>query len=89
MIIGELVSDLDVCDVIVWGNISGSFYVDLQKAQVTNYDGAVKGPAFFSLPAQKIIHDRSVVLHNRVLRLQVNACLLKINRFHSSPLGRG
>lgn len=56
--------DLDVCGVIVWGNVSGSFYIDLQKAKVFNYDGAVKGPVFFSLPAQEIIRDRFHISHN-------------------------
>ncbi|XP_054479433.1 putative malate dehydrogenase 1B [Anoplopoma fimbria] len=48
----------DITNVIVWGNISGSFYIDLQRAKVFNYDGAIKGPAFFSQPAQKILHER-------------------------------
>lgn len=52
-------SVLDVTNVIVWGNISGSFYIDLQRAKVFNYDGAIKGPAFFSQPVLKILHDRS------------------------------
>ena len=53
-------SDADVTDVIVWGNISGTFYVDLQRAKIFNYDGAIKGPAFFSQAVLKIFHDRSV-----------------------------
>ncbi|XP_073318727.1 putative malate dehydrogenase 1B [Pagrus major] len=48
----------DVTNVLVWGNISGSFYVDLQRAKVFNYDGAIKGPAFFSQPVEKILHER-------------------------------
>ncbi|XP_044043983.1 putative malate dehydrogenase 1B isoform X2 [Siniperca chuatsi] len=48
----------DVTNVMVWGNISGSFYIDLQRAKVFNYDGAIKGPAFFSQPVQKILHER-------------------------------
>ncbi|XP_023126318.2 putative malate dehydrogenase 1B isoform X2 [Amphiprion ocellaris] len=48
----------DVTDVIVWGNISGDFYVDLQRAKVFNYDGAIKGPAFYSQPVLKICPDR-------------------------------
>uniref|UniRef100_A0A3Q1FWH7 Malate dehydrogenase 1B, NAD (soluble) n=1 Tax=Acanthochromis polyacanthus TaxID=80966 RepID=A0A3Q1FWH7_9TELE len=51
----------DVTDVIVWGNISGDFYVDLQRAKVFNYDGAIKGPAFYSQPVLKICHDRSKI----------------------------
>uniref|UniRef100_UPI003AB0543D putative malate dehydrogenase 1B n=1 Tax=Centroberyx gerrardi TaxID=166262 RepID=UPI003AB0543D len=48
----------DITDVIVWGNISGSFYVDLQRAQVFNYDGAIKGPASFSQPVLEMLYDR-------------------------------
>nr|XP_020447642.1 putative malate dehydrogenase 1B isoform X1 [Monopterus albus] len=49
----------DITDVIVWGNISGSFYIDLQMAKVFNYDGAIKGPSFFSQSLLKIFHDRN------------------------------
>ncbi|KAL6115443.1 mdh1b [Pungitius sinensis] len=48
----------DIRDVIVWGNISGSFYIELQWTKVFNYDGAIKGPAFFSQPALKLLHER-------------------------------
>ncbi|XP_042368979.1 putative malate dehydrogenase 1B [Plectropomus leopardus] len=48
----------DITNMLVWGNISGSFHIDLQRAKVFNYDGAIKGPAFFSQPAKKILHDR-------------------------------
>ncbi|KAG7241000.1 hypothetical protein INR49_026030, partial [Caranx melampygus] len=48
----------DITDIIVWGNISGSFYVDMQRAKVFNYDGAIKGPAFFSQSLLKVFHDR-------------------------------
>ncbi|XP_053170584.1 putative malate dehydrogenase 1B [Scomber japonicus] len=48
----------DITDVIVWGNISGSFYIDLQRAKVFNYDGPIKGPPFFSQPVLEVFHDR-------------------------------
>ncbi|KAF3857218.1 hypothetical protein F7725_009077 [Dissostichus mawsoni] len=48
----------DVTHVIVWGNISGSFYIDLQRAKVFNYDGPIKGPAYFSQPAKHILQER-------------------------------
>ncbi|KAM6893705.1 putative malate dehydrogenase 1B [Xenentodon cancila] len=48
----------DVTEVIVWGNISGIFYTDLQRAKVYNHHGAIKGPAFFSQPVLQIFHDR-------------------------------
>ncbi|XP_034033333.1 putative malate dehydrogenase 1B [Thalassophryne amazonica] len=48
----------DIKDVIVWGNISGSFYIDLQRAKVVNYEGAIKGPPSFSQPVLKLLFDR-------------------------------
>ncbi|KAM9766749.1 putative malate dehydrogenase 1B [Menidia menidia] len=49
----------DVTDVIIWGNISGGFYIDLQRAKIFNYDGAIKGPAFFSHAVLEVFHDRT------------------------------
>ncbi|XP_068165745.1 putative malate dehydrogenase 1B [Antennarius striatus] len=48
----------DVTNVIVWGNISGSFYIDLQRARVFNYDGPIRGPATFSQPVLKVLNER-------------------------------
>uniref|UniRef100_A0A3Q3BAM6 Malate dehydrogenase 1B, NAD (soluble) n=1 Tax=Kryptolebias marmoratus TaxID=37003 RepID=A0A3Q3BAM6_KRYMA len=49
----------DVTDVFVWGNISGAFFTDLQRAKVFNYRGAVTGPPSFSQPVLELLHDRS------------------------------
>lgn len=62
------VSAPDVTDIIVWGNVSSSFYVDLQRAKVYNYDGAISGPPFFSQPVLTIIHERCV---SRVISRQI------------------
>lgn len=53
----------------MWGNINGSFYVDLQRAKVFNYDGAVKGPAFYSQPVDKILYERFGKRKNRGVRI--------------------
>ncbi|KAJ8394487.1 hypothetical protein AAFF_G00044970 [Aldrovandia affinis] len=47
----------DVRDVIVWGNISGSFHIDLQRAKVFQCEGAIWGPPEFSRPVPEIIYD--------------------------------
>ncbi|KAL1022346.1 hypothetical protein UPYG_G00025460 [Umbra pygmaea] len=52
------VKTADVADVIVWGNINGSFHIDLQRAKVFQYKGAIWGPADFSQPVLDLIHDR-------------------------------
>ncbi|KAL4635808.1 putative malate dehydrogenase 1B [Arapaima gigas] len=48
----------DVNNVIVWGNISGSFHTDLQRAQVFRYQGAIWGPPGFSRPVLDVLYDR-------------------------------
>ncbi|XP_059183711.1 putative malate dehydrogenase 1B isoform X2 [Centropristis striata] len=48
----------DVTDVVVWGNISGSFYVDLQRAKVFNFEGTIIGPDWFSLPVQNFLNKK-------------------------------
>ncbi|XP_053742705.1 putative malate dehydrogenase 1B [Synchiropus splendidus] len=52
------VNDSDVHDVIVWGNVSREFYVDLQMARVYNYDGAIRGPRFYFQEVDLVLHDR-------------------------------
>ncbi|KAG9332939.1 hypothetical protein JZ751_014034 [Albula glossodonta] len=52
------VKPADVRGVIVWGNISGTFHADLQRAQVFQCEGAVWGPPTFSRPVLEMIHDR-------------------------------
>lgn len=85
-IISASSSSPDVTNVIVWGNISGSFYADLQKAKVFNYDGAIKGPAFFSQPVRKILHDRFVTTcksaSNPWFKRYLIACILLVNCTH-------
>ncbi|XP_071183952.1 putative malate dehydrogenase 1B [Salvelinus alpinus] len=52
------VKTADVTDVIIWGNIRGSSHVDLQRAKVFQYEGAIWGPLDFSQPVLEIIYDR-------------------------------
>uniref|UniRef100_A0A7M4E0M6 Malate dehydrogenase 1B n=1 Tax=Crocodylus porosus TaxID=8502 RepID=A0A7M4E0M6_CROPO len=44
-------------DVIVWGNITGSSYIDLSNAKVYRYDSAIWGPPSFSRPLLDMIYD--------------------------------
>ncbi|KAK1802699.1 hypothetical protein P4O66_021241, partial [Electrophorus voltai] len=48
----------DISDVIIWGNISGTFHIDLQRAKVFRYKGAICGPAGFSHPVLEVVYDR-------------------------------
>ncbi|CAN9498423.1 unnamed protein product [Ophioblennius macclurei] len=48
----------EVKDLIVWGNISGNFYVDVQMAKAFNFSGAIKGPPSYPQPVLNILHDR-------------------------------
>ncbi|KFP82979.1 Putative malate dehydrogenase 1B, partial [Acanthisitta chloris] len=46
-----------VKDVIVWGNISGSNYIDLSHAKLYGYDSAIWGPANFARPLLNMLYD--------------------------------
>ena len=49
---------LDVTGIIIWGNISGSFHVDFQRARVFRYEGAICGPSHFSQPLLEMAYNR-------------------------------
>uniref|UniRef100_A0A8C1HDX6 Malate dehydrogenase 1B, NAD (soluble) n=2 Tax=Cyprinus carpio TaxID=7962 RepID=A0A8C1HDX6_CYPCA len=51
------VKTADITNVIVWGNISGSFHIDLQRAKVFRCDGAIWGPDGFSQQVMEMIYD--------------------------------
>lgn len=51
------VNSADVVDVIVWGNPNGHHYLDVNKARVHRYDGAIWGPPSFSLSATEMVAD--------------------------------
>ncbi|XP_060716043.1 putative malate dehydrogenase 1B isoform X1 [Tachysurus vachellii] len=51
------VKNHDITDVIVWGNISGHFHIDLQRAKVYRYKGAIWGPEDFSHSVLETIYD--------------------------------
>ncbi|XP_018585070.1 putative malate dehydrogenase 1B [Scleropages formosus] len=52
------VTAADVTNVIVWGNITGNFHIDLQRAKVFRYQGAIWGPPGFSRPVVDVLYDR-------------------------------
>ncbi|NXM71575.1 MDHC protein, partial [Serilophus lunatus] len=52
------ISTAGVKDVIVWGNITGSNYIDLSHAKLYGYDCAIWGPADFHRPLLNMIYDR-------------------------------
>ncbi|XP_067892177.1 putative malate dehydrogenase 1B isoform X2 [Heterodontus francisci] len=51
----------DVKDVIVWGNIGRSMYIDLHRARVHRYESAIWGPAEFSRPVLEMLHHTNWV----------------------------
>ncbi|NXI29232.1 MDHC protein, partial [Sterrhoptilus dennistouni] len=50
-------STAGVKDVIVWGNISGSNYIDLSHAKLYGYDCAIWGPPIFQRHLLNMIYD--------------------------------
>ncbi|NXC36751.1 MDHC protein, partial [Campylorhamphus procurvoides] len=62
-------STTGVKDVIVWGNISGSNYIDLSHGKLHGYDSAIWGPANFQRPLLNMIYDREWI-HSEFLSAQ-------------------
>ena len=46
-----------VTDLVVWGNPPGTKYIDVKRAKVHKYEGAIVGPDWFSLPVPEMVHD--------------------------------
>ncbi|XP_007233774.3 putative malate dehydrogenase 1B isoform X1 [Astyanax mexicanus] len=75
------VKTTDITDIIVWGNISGSSHVDLQRAKVFRYKGSIWGPTGFSQQVLEMIYDKKwletdflslVALRRRAISLKTN-----------------
>ncbi|XP_078407670.1 putative malate dehydrogenase 1B [Cetorhinus maximus] len=49
----------DIKNVILWGNLGRSVYIDLQRARVSQYESAIWGPPEFSRPLLEILHDKT------------------------------
>ncbi|NXE58983.1 MDH dehydrogenase, partial [Calcarius ornatus] len=58
-----------VKDVIVWGNITGSNYIDLSHAKLCGYDCAIRGPPNFQRPLLNMIYD-SEWIHSELVSAQ-------------------
>lgn len=52
------VNSSGVVNVIIWGNINGEYYIDLDNSRVHGYEGAIWGPPSFSLPTKEMIWDK-------------------------------
>ncbi|XP_032866870.1 putative malate dehydrogenase 1B isoform X2 [Tyto alba] len=55
-----------VKDVVVWGNITGSNYIDLSHAKLYGYDSAIWGPPNFPRPLLNMLYD-SEWIHSEFL----------------------
>ena len=51
------VNSAGLADIVVWGNINGMNYIDVQQGQVFGYDGAIYGPPTFSRSVTEMVHD--------------------------------
>ncbi|XP_036418720.1 LOW QUALITY PROTEIN: putative malate dehydrogenase 1B [Colossoma macropomum] len=72
----------DITDVIIWGNISGTSHIDLQRAKVLRYKGAIWGPTGFSQQVLEMVYDKKW-LANDFLSLvgsRRSSISLKMNR---------
>ncbi|XP_078259771.1 putative malate dehydrogenase 1B [Rhinoraja longicauda] len=53
------VNTQDMKNVIVWGNIGRTTYIDLHRARVHQYESAIWGPADFSHSVMDVINDNN------------------------------
>lgn len=51
------VNSAGVVDIVVWGNAGGMTYVDVGRARVHGYDGAIWGPPSFSVSTKEMVAD--------------------------------
>ena len=51
------VNSAGIVDVIVWGNMNGTVYTDVDKVRIHGYDGAIWGPPSYSVPGKDMVHD--------------------------------
>ncbi|KAA0722617.1 putative malate dehydrogenase 1B [Triplophysa tibetana] len=72
----------DITNIIIWGNITGNCHIDLQKAPVFRYEGAVWGPDSFSQPVLEMIYDRKWLETDfvRLVRERRNTISSKTNK---------
>uniref|UniRef100_A0A672RVF0 Malate dehydrogenase 1B, NAD (soluble) n=1 Tax=Sinocyclocheilus grahami TaxID=75366 RepID=A0A672RVF0_SINGR len=59
-------------NVIIWGNISGSFHIDLQRAKVFRCDGTIWGPDGFSQQVMEMIYYCLVHKHHTTISSKTN-----------------
>ncbi|KAK3530005.1 hypothetical protein QTP86_009395 [Hemibagrus guttatus] len=85
------VKSQDITDVIVWGNISGSFHIDLQQAKVYRYKGAIWGPEGFSQNVLEMVYDRKWLKNELQSLVSSRRCAisLKTNRTAAISASRG
>ena len=51
------VNSAGIVDVIVWGNVNGTTFLDIRNSKVHGYDGAIYGPPSFSVSVSEMVHD--------------------------------
>ncbi|XP_058235848.1 putative malate dehydrogenase 1B [Hemibagrus wyckioides] len=85
------VKSQDITDVIVWGNISGHFHIDLQRAKVYRYKGAIRGPEGFSQNVLEIVYNRKWLKNEfqSLVSSRRSAISLKTNRTAAISASRG
>ncbi|XP_062906080.1 putative malate dehydrogenase 1B [Mobula hypostoma] len=79
------VNTLDVKDVIVWGNIGRTTYIDLHRARVHRYESAVWGPPEFSRPVLEVLNDSKWI--ETEFREAVNSHRSMVQKMSKRPLG--
>ncbi|XP_051867009.1 putative malate dehydrogenase 1B [Pristis pectinata] len=79
------VNTRDVNNVIVWGNIGRTTYIDLHRARVHRYESAVWGPPEFSHPVLEVLNDSKWI--ETEFREAVNSHRSTVQKMSKRPIG--
>ncbi|CAD5111012.1 DgyrCDS364 [Dimorphilus gyrociliatus] len=76
------VNTAHIADVVTWGNLNGTCYIDTTKAKVFRHDGAIWGPNDFFRSVPELVHD------DKWLETDYQTLCSDRNRLVNDKLGR-
>ncbi|XP_007888793.1 putative malate dehydrogenase 1B [Callorhinchus milii] len=79
------VTPLDISNITVWGNISRTIFIDLNRARVHRFESATWGPPTYSRPVLEVLHDRQWIEKEFLPMVYERKSL--IERRYKHPLG--
>ena len=78
-----------IVDLVVWGNVHGEHFIDLEKCRVHGYEGAVWGPPSFSLPVKEMIWDKQWLEQDFLEQVKTRNTTLEEALKHPASMSKG